>query len=267
MGIDYVVHYDCEPKRALTTAGLVGRLKGRERADTIIRLYREEGENRPPSEMAFEMVRSAADGSEQREVIVVQDLLDAAEELKPWAHFCEGCPANRIGAPFGCIGTINYPLSLQGERWLLGQLPDHRHPLIFTLLQSAIREHGFSGMSGAGLRTQQGVFFEAAQTPERDLEAIRLDGNQVFELLFLAGPIAPAYASLLLQFFGAISQDLDADVMMQLSDPPSDDWIEARVPFLLRHDDRDDATVAALKEFFWALYLAFRLRVALLLDV
>jgi len=267
MGIDYMIHYDCEPKRALSVAGLMARLKGRERAERIIQLYRDEGDARPPREMAFEMVRSAADGSEEREVIVVQDLLDAAAELEPWEHFCVGCPANRIGVPFGCIGTINYPLSLQGERWLLDQLPDHRHPLIFTLLQSAVRERGFSGMSGAGLRTQAGVFFEADEAPERDLESIRLDGNQLFEMLFLAGPIAPAYGSLLLQFFGGIPQDLEADVMMQLADPPAEAWIEQHAPFLLRHEHGDDATVTALKEFVWALYLAFRLRVAVLLDV
>ena len=53
MGIDYIVHYDCAPKQALTLEGLMGRLKGRDRAQAIIEHYRDEGDQRPPSERAL----------------------------------------------------------------------------------------------------------------------------------------------------------------------------------------------------------------------
>jgi hypothetical protein len=71
----------------------------------------------------------------------------------------------------------------------------------------------------------------------------------------------------LLQFFGAVSPDLDADVMMQLTHPPSQAWIDENIPFLHMPDPEDDATIAALKRFFYALYVAYRLGVPLLLDV
>ncbi|MBN1963758.1 MAG: hypothetical protein JW910_03870, partial [Anaerolineae bacterium] len=258
MGIDYIIHYECEPKRALTLEGLMGRLKSRDRANTIIRLYRDHGDERSPSQMGFEMMRRLADGTEQREVIVVQDLLDAAEDLKPFEPHCAGCPANRTGASFGCVGSINYPISERGERWLLDQLPGQDHPLVFLLLQRAIREIGYSGKAAARLRAQDGVFLEATVPPQRDLEALIVSGDQVFEMLFLSGPIQPAHATLLLQFFGGISREMDADIMMQLAAPPSQAWIDQYAPFSHQTHESDDDSTASLKEFLRALYLAFR---------
>ena len=83
MAIDYVIDYGCEPKRKLTTEGIVERIKSRERAHTIIKIYRENGDARPPSEMGFEFTRSTPEGEEETELIVVQDILDQANELKP----------------------------------------------------------------------------------------------------------------------------------------------------------------------------------------
>lgn len=267
MGIDYVVHYDCEPKRALTTEGLMLRLKGRDRAERIIALYRDQGDYRRPREMGFEMVRRTAEGDEEQEVIIVQDLLDAAEELKPWAKYCEGCPANHAGRAFGCIGVINYPLSRAGEQWLLDQLPGNDFPLVYLLLQKAILEQGYRGEHAARLRAQSGVFMESGEAPQRSVDGFDVTADQVFEMLFLSGHIRPAHGALLLQFFDGIYSDLDADVMMQLADPPSVEWIDRTVPFLHRPEPGDDETIAALKQFFFALYTAFRVGVPLLLDV
>ena len=267
MGIDYLIDFGCEPKQVLTVEGLMGRLKGRDRAEAVIKLYRDHGDYRSPSEMGFEMVRRNADGGEDTEVIVVQDLLDAAAALEPWEASCVGCPANRTRTPFGCIGTINYPLSAAAERGLLDQLPDNEHPLVFMLLQRALQDLGYTG-SGVGLlREQAGVFLESEESPERDASGVRVNGNQVFELLFLSGPIYPAHGALLLQFFGGISPDLEADTMMQIAHPPSLEWIDAQAPFLLRADRTDDLSVADLKRFFSAVYLAYRLGVPVYLDV
>jgi len=267
MGIEYVIHYDCEPKRALTLEGLITRLKGRDRAAKIIELYRDQGDSRSPSHMGFEMMRRLPDGSAETEVMVVQELLDAAAELDAWEPYCVGCPANRTAMPFGCAGTINYPISKVAERWLLDQLPGSDHPLVFLLLQKALGEMGYTGESARTLRAQNGMFMESPVPLERDLDAMRITGDQVFELLFLSGPIRPAHGSLLLQFSGGISPDLDANAMMQLAVPPSQAWIDEHVPFLHMPRASDDASITSLKEFFRALHIAFRLGVPVLLDI
>lgn len=267
MGIEYVIHYDCEPKRALTLEGLMDRLKGRDRAAKIIELYRDQGDSRSPAQMGFELMRRLPDGSTETEVMVVQNLLDAAAELDAWEPYCVGCPANRTATPFGCVGAINYPISTVAERWLLDQLPGNDHPLVFMLLQKALREMGYTGQSALPLRAQSGVYLESPAPLERDLDGVPITGDQVFELLFLSGPIRPAHGSLLLQFFGGMSPDLEADVMMQLAVPPSQAWIDKHVPFLHVPRASDDASVASLKEFFRALHIAFQLGVPVLLDV
>ena len=140
--------------------------------------------------------------------------------MEPFEGYCVGCPANRAGVPFGCIGTINYPLSAQGEAWLLDQLPGNEHPLPYMLLQRALLELNYTGERAAALRAEAGTFFEGAEPPGRQFGGVTVTGDQVFEMLFLSGPIYPAHGTLLLQFFGGLSPDLDADVMMQLAVPP-----------------------------------------------
>jgi hypothetical protein len=268
MGIDYIIHYGCDPKQALSVEGLMIRLKSRERAQAIIQLYRDQGDHRPPSEIGFEMVNRLPNGTEKTDIIVVQDLLDLAAELVPWEPHCADCPASRDGQPFGCMSSINYPISTPAESWLLDQLPGNDHPLPFMLFQKAIHELGYTGASVAPLRAQAGVFLEAPEALERNLsDALIVNGDQVFEILFLSGPVQPAHGSLLLQFFGGISRDLDADVMMQLAAPPSSAWISERIPFLHTPDAADDPSIAALKAFFHALHIAYRLQVPVLLDV
>jgi hypothetical protein len=268
MGIDYIIHYECDPKQALTVEGLMIRLKSRDRAQTIIQFHRDQGDYRPPSEMGFEMVRRLPDGTEETEILLVQTLLDLAAELVPWEPACIDCPANRTGVSFGCVGAINYPLSTCAERWLLDQLPDNNHPLPFMLFQKAIRELGYTGDSVAALRAQSGVFLESPDPQKRCLsDALRVNGNQVFEILFLSGPIQPAHGSLLLQFFNGISPDLDAGEMMQLAAPPSLAWIDEHIPFLHTIGASDDVSIKALKNFFYALHIAYRLQVPVLLDV
>lgn len=267
MGADFVIDFACEAKAALTLDGLLSRLKGRDRAAAIIQLYRDRGDARSAAHMGFEMVRRLPDGSEEREILVVQNLLDAAEELREWEPLCAQCPANRTGMPFGCVGAINYPVSVRAERWLLDQLPGNDHPLPYMLLQRAVLDMGYSGEHAASLRAQTGVFFESAEPLTRDLEAMLISGDQVFELLFLSGHIRPAHGTMLLQFFGAISQDLDADTIMQLPRPPSQDWITDNVPFQMPARGGDDVSITALKGFFAALHLAYRLGANMLLDV
>lgn len=261
MAIDHIIDYDCEPKRTLDTNGIVERLKGEERARTIIQMYRQSGDNRPPSEMGFEFTRSTADGSDDTRVIIVQDLLDAAAEIKPLEHHCAGCPANRAGKPFGCIGFIQYPISAKAEAWLLNRLPVPDDALVWLLLKQGVEEFQYDGSSLGSMRAANGVYFEFASEMTRKLGEFKITNDQVFEMLFLLGNLNPKHAAVLLLFFHAIDRDLEADEIMAVSDG------KRTMPFLLTPQADDDQTILELKAFFHALYLAWKLNVRLLLDV
>ncbi len=265
MAIDYVIDYDCVPKQTLGTDGILERLKGEERARTIIALYRRNGDQRPPTEMGFEMVRTAADGSEETQVIVVQHLLDSAAELEPLKQHCAGCPANHVGLPFGCMGKIDYPLSGVGEAWLLNRLPEPTQPLIWLLLRQGIEELGYDGSTVRALREAGRTHFDEERTIYRALGEITVTSDQVFEMTFLLGNLQPNHSGVLLLFFGAIHRDLEADAIMHIGTLPLAE--REMFEFLMQPEDKDDATTAELKTFIHALYIAWKIDVQIILDV
>lgn len=267
MAIDHVVDLGCVPKSTLGTGGILERLKAGERARQVIRLFRENGDQRPPTEMGFEFTRTAADGTEETRVIVVQELLDDAAALDPLAQHCVGCPANVSRASFGCMNFIQYPISLAAERWLLDRLPGIDEPLMWMLLKQGINELGYDGALVAPLRSNPNIF-EEARLPGRDMIEFVLNSNQVFQMLFLTGHVQPPHGGMLLLLFGAIRRDLEAHqivLIMNRTLPP--DQIERDFPFLLPPSDADDEGIRQLKSFFLALYRAYVLGVSVLLDV
>ncbi len=265
MAIDYAIQYACVPRQSLGNDGIVQRLKGKARAETIIRLYRENGDQRPPDQMGFEITRNSADGTEVTETIVVQSLLDAAAALEPLAAHCAGCPANLSGTPFGCTGSINYPLSAAGEIWLLKRLPNIDEPLVWLLLRQGLDDFGYDGNEIADLRASSRTYFEDAQGFSRPLGEFQINSNQVFEMLFMVGDITPNHAAVQVLFFGGMRRDLEADAIMRLT--PAAAGSHELFPFLMQPEPDDDATISELKNFFRALWMAWLLNVRVWLDV
>lgn len=266
MAIDYVIDLDCVPKQTLGTEGILERLKGLDRARSIIELYRQHGDDRTPKEMGFEMVRTAADGSEETQIIIVQHLLDSAEELKALEHYCDGCPANRTGDPFGCMGRIGYPLSPFGEAWLLNQLPEPTDTLVWLLLREGIMKFGYDGSTARRLREDSRTIFSEARTIQRVLGEITVNSDQVFEMTFLLGHIQPNHAAILLLFFNGLDRgQFEANQIMNIGTMPLD--IREEYDFMITISADDDQTTTELKQFLYALYLAWQLDVQLLLDV
>lgn len=264
MAIDYTIGYDCVPKQTFSAEGILERLKGKERADSVIQLFRRSGDERPPSEMGFEFTRSTPEGEEETRVIVVQTMLDRYAELEAVEHHCAGCPANRTGMPFGCNGFIQYPITAAAEKWLLDRLPTPDDTLIWSLLRLGVKEFKYDGASVEPLRAASDTYFEARRPGTRMLGELRLDANQLFEMIFAVGSIQPNHGALLLLFAHAIPRTLEADEIMHITPAPSD--VETKHPFLLKPEQTDDRTIAEFKAFFRALYMAWKLNVSLQID-
>ena len=263
MAIDTIIDFDCIPKQNLTTEGILERLKGLERARAIIKLFRENGDDRPPSQMGFELTRSTPEGEEETRLIVVQDLIDEAAELDPMAHHCQGCPANRSGQPFGCMSFIQYPISGDAERWLIDRLPVPDEPLLWLLLKTGVEEFHYDGSSIRALRGDQ-TYFEKPSGLTRRYGEFDFSTDQVFEMLLSVGPIIPNHAGILLLIFHIIPRNLEADAIMSISPAPPDAL--ERYPIRIQPEADDDSSIAGLKEFFAALYTAWTLNVRLIVD-
>lgn len=266
MAIDFVVHLTCIPKETFGAHGVLDRLKAGARAREVIRLYRDNGDPRPPSEMGFEFARSLPNGDEETAVIMVQELLDQAAELEPLIPYCEDCPANVLGRPFGCYGAINYPISSAAEKWLLDQLPSNRDPILWLLLQQSLK--GNDGHVVAPLRAG-GTYFEERAVRGREISDTIASADQVFQMLFLYGHILPNHAGMLLLFYNAIPRAgvESTDVTRLIDGTMPADEKEERFPFALAHADDDDPSISEFKTFFKAMHRAWLLDVPLLLDV
>lgn len=266
MAIDYVIDYTCIPKQTLTTDGIVERLKARERANTVIQLFRENGDQRPPGEMGFEFTRTNADGVEETRVVVVQVMLDLAAQLDPLESHCAGCPANVSGQPFGCVGAIQYPITAAAERWLLDRLPGIEEPLPWLLLRQGVLDLGYDGEAVKALRATD-TYFEESRVAGRDLVEFVFSANQAFEMLFLLGNIEPAHAGVLLLLFNAIPRDVEAGQIVQIMNRSADVARDFPLTGTLTLHADDDRSISDLKRFFTALHRAWYLGVPLLLDV
>ncbi len=282
MAIEYSIERACVPRNTLGTSGILERLKGRERARTIIGLFRRNGDDRPPAQMGFELSRSLPDGIEETKVIVVQDMLDEATALDQQAHHCVGCPANIGVVPaamaadtpsggFGCIGRIDYPLTSAAERWLLDRLPGIDLPLVWLLLRQGVQEMGYDGDAVRALRVNP-AYFDERRVMGRDMAEFVMSADQVFEMQYLLGDNRPAHAGVLLLFFGAIRRDIEAPDIQRIMNvsgatPLTHEEIARDYPFIMTAAADADRTILQFVDFFRALHTAWMLGFRLGLDV
>jgi len=266
MAIDYSIGLDCLPKQKLPGAALQERLKERARAEEIIRWFREAGDERPPAQMGFEFSRSSPSQPGQKQVLVVQDLLDSSAVLDSYAPHCRGCQVNRYRAAYGCTGFIHYPISAQAEQWLLERLPVPDEPLTWLLLRQGIQRFGYDGASLQALRAgTENRFFELPVAPQRRLGELQISADQALEMILGVGErIAPNHAGILLLFFHAIERDLEAVQIQRIASFDSSE--RAQFPFLLEAHPSYDACTREFVDFFHALYIAWQQNLPLLID-
>ena len=272
MAIDYIIEYDCIPKRELSALGILERLKERARAHEVIGWFRAAGDTRQPDEMGFEFTHSTPEDPGDKQLIVVQDLLDHAAALDDYAEHCAACPANPRSQPYGCMGFIQYPITARAETWLLERLPVPDEPLVWLLLKQGIQKLGYDGASLKALREADGgvdaserAYFELPIAPRRRLGELRVSGDQALEMIFGVGErVIPNHAGVLLLFFGAIDRDLEADEIRDISS--FHEPIRERFAFEMKTAAGADDCVRELVAFFRALYIAWRLNAPLYID-
>lgn len=216
MGIDYVIDLACTPKRHLGVEALVELVKARSRADTVLAMMRDQGDERPPSEISFEVVLQTPDGSKSQ-TVSVQELLDRASALEPERPHCAGCPCNGDSPGFGCYKSIPYPIPEEAEGWLLGLLPDDLETTAGQLLVRAIADFEWDGAHAAEMRADGDTFFEsheamAVSWGEGD-KTIEVDSNQLFHMLFHVGHLGSTHAFMVCLFFGVVPHDLDVEAL------------------------------------------------------
>lgn len=267
-----MIELDCPPKRALGAAGILERLKERRRAREVIEWFRDAGDKRSPAQMGFEFSQSRPGDSGDKQLIVVQDLLDHAAALDEHAEFCQTCPANRAGQAFGCAGFIQYPITALAETWLLERLPAPDERLVWKLLRKGIQELGYDGSSVKTLRETDAAsaadgstYFELPDAPQRWLGELRVSSDQLLEMMFGVGKrIIPNHSGILLLFAHAIDRNLKAEAIQDISSPLALPRPQCR--FIMSAAAEGDQCIREFVAFFHALYTAWQLNRPLFID-
>jgi hypothetical protein len=271
MGIDYVVDYDCEPKRALGLDRIIDLLKDRSRALAALELLRRRGIETPPlDQLEFEFVARTPEGDMEPRRVKVKEVLDRSASLEEFAPACDGCPANNTGRAYGCVGSIGYPLSETGEVWLLARV--QRGPGA-DLLRALLKELSLDGTDIAKMRAAGGTFFEARSAPRREDLGFQLAADQLLEVIFCKGHLVPSHAAIVLVALSALR--LERPVPEHEKLPPGsamlvgkdENGVETAQLFdIPPPGNGDDDTIKELKAFFRALFLARGFGVRMLLD-
>jgi hypothetical protein len=209
MGIDYIVDLDCEAKQQLSTEGIVQLVKARSRAEFVLEMARDKGDQRPTSQITFAVGVNLA-GKVEKSDVSVQQLLDQAAPLEQHRAACARCPANRGSANgFGCYASINYPLEADTEKFLLSRLPDQLDTPDGVLLSRAMRDFAWDGAQASDMRSQGDTFFRLREPPTRQWPGLAITGDQLFHMLFHVGHLGSSHAMMLCVFFGfyAVGED------------------------------------------------------------
>ncbi|MFL5246112.1 MAG: hypothetical protein ACJ8FY_28930 [Gemmataceae bacterium] len=206
MAIDYVVDLDCTPKQALTVERMVGLIKSKNQALAIIEMTRSRGDERPLEQITFRRMVMRPQGAVE-EKVNVKTLLAQSQDLEGYAGHCQGCKANLPARPFGCYGSIAYPIRARAEQWLMAQLPDSLESPAGYLLRSAVRDFKYTGGMFLNMRPKEN-FFESRTPFKRKwgswLSGWTLNSDQLFHMLFGLGNLMPSHCKMMAIILGLI---------------------------------------------------------------
>lgn len=263
MGVDVVVHQPCDAKRALGdgdvvrgTDVIVGMIKARGRAEVALSHH----PGKAPEDVAFTVVVHGPDGLHEDQVTAAEMLARSAP-LAAHADGCARCPANRLGHPYGCVGSIAYPITQRAEQWLVDRIVPERH----RQLAGALREAG-DGAPMAAWR-ERGLL-EAAVAPSRDVGGSALaTGDQVLQALLASGSsLDPMHCALVLVWLGALAIDGGAhpEPVRALTELTTAEARTRRTAFSV--DPVAERDVAEVRGLLGFLYSAYVVGVPVLVD-
>jgi hypothetical protein len=261
MAIDYVLATGCEPQKLLGVGRLVELHRTRILARSALLHMQEDGEQRAPNQIEIQLTMRKPDGDSARGV-TLQDLLDEAKPLDEVAHHCETCPAE-LPREFACHRRIRYPIPEHVEAWLMARLPENLGCTAGALLVRGLGEFNWDGSPVAKLRAAGTTYFESRapygvrwESPDGNIE---FSSDQLFQMMFLVGNLAPTHSLMLALFLGVIAHDTSVYL---LKDTPGKQAALAasNVP------TEPDGDIEQLAAFLRMLALSARLEHPILVD-
>jgi hypothetical protein len=261
MAIDYLLGVRCEPHSQLGVDRLVALNRTRILARSALAHMREDGDARAPSEIEIQLTMRTTEGDSARGV-TLQDLLEESKPLESVAEYCGRCPA-QLTREFACHRRIRYPIPEKVEAWLMTRLPTSLACTAGALLVRGLAEFGWDGAPVAKMRAAGDTFFES-RAPygvrwESNDGTIEISSDQLFQMMFMVGNLAPTHCMMLALFCGVIPHDTSLHDLKD-AEGRTRALAAANVP------TEADPDIEQLAAFLRALGIAARLDVPILVD-
>ena len=230
-------------------------------ARSALAQMRAEGEERPADQIEVQLTMRKPDGDSARGVTLADMLAETAplDEVTP---LCAACPYG-FDHELGCHRRIRYPISEAMEVWLMGRLPERLGCTAGALLVRGLGEFHWDGEPVAKLRAAGDTFFESRVAYgvrwQGDDGVIDVSSDQLFQMMFMVGHIAPTHALMLALFLGVLPHDIS------LHDLKEGDG-RARALAASYIEPNADPEIEQLAAFLRALAIAARLDIPILID-
>ena len=217
---------------------------------------------RGPNEIEIQLTMRTTTGDTARGV-TLQDLLEESRPLDEYAAYCERCPA-ALKRAYACHRRIRYPIPEHVEAWLMARLPVSLACTAGALLVRGLGEFGWDGAPTAKLRAAGTTYFESRFAYGKRWEGpdngvIEISSDQLFQMMFLVGNVAPTHSLMLALFTGVIPHDID---LHELKDQEG----RARALAAAHLPTEADPEVEQLAAFLRTLAIGARLDVPVLVD-
>lgn len=211
MAIDYLLAVKCPPQVELGAEKLVELHRTRVLARSALLHMREDGDQREPREIEIQLTMRNPEGDSARGV-TLQDLLNEAAPLDRVSDACKLCPAE-LPREFACHRRIRYPIPERVEEWLMARLPVTLQCAAGALLVRGLAEFNWDGSPAAKLRAAGTTYFESkvaygVRWQAEDGSVIEMSSDQLFQMMFMVGNLAPTHCLMLALFFGVIPHDI-----------------------------------------------------------
>jgi hypothetical protein len=262
MAIDYVLGVQCEAKQSLGVERLVTLHRTRIIARAALTHARAGGDQRPPEEIALTVATNMVSGAPAASTTIA-GLQAQTAALDAFGNECRTCPAAPHGAEFGCHQRINYPITEDTEAWLMARLPKSLDSAAGALLVRGMQEFKWDGVPVAKLRARPGEFFES-RVPygvrwQLDGKPVEISSDQLLQMMFFVGHLAPTHCLMLALFVGAVSHEAS---FHDLKDPAG----RARLMQDAGIERQADPAIEQIAAFLRAVLAAARLEVPLFID-
>jgi hypothetical protein len=261
MAIDYVLAMGCEPQNQLGVERLVALHRTRILARSALAHMRDDGDGRSAADIEVQLTMRKPDGDAGRGV-TLQTLLDEAAPLDQVAEHCASCPAGLPHA-FACHRRIRYPIPEHVEAWLMSRLPASLDCTAGALLARGLGDLGWDGGPASVLRGAGTTYFES-RAPygvrwQGDHQTIEISSDQLFQMMFMVGNLAPTHCLMLSLFCGVLPHDISIHDL-------KDDEARTRALAAIAVPTETDPAIEQLAQFLRTLAVAARLDVSVLID-